>query len=419
METQTYKAYLAWFFAIVSFLLLVCALLNWYVDPYEFFNRPRIDGVNELKPTADTRVRYGKPYRVALLNPRTVIMGNSRPEMGLDPAYHCWPEKMSPVYNLAMPGIGLYQIYRNFQHAVAVSDVEYLVLGLDFLFFTHAGENEDPYTLDTDQRNLTHLSTLPDGSKNPFYRLERAKIFFQALFSLQAAIDSISTLRAQDEEFTSTINPDGYNPGETFSEIIANEGQQILFAQKNREIAGILVGDKVLFQGGTSWSTSLEITKRILDVAKEHRIKTVLFINPRHADFLNLVEISGKWRLLEDWKRVMTQLVEQYDVQLWDFHEFNPYTVASAPAQKGQSLEGFWEPGHYRRALGNVMIDSIFGNQCKKTSPVYSGTPIDRENIEDHLSSLREQLKLYGEQHPDERQMMSELFKQAARQNGY
>jgi len=290
MERQAYRVYLVWCSAITCSMLFACALLNWYIDPYEFFARPRIDGINTLK-TADTRVRYGKPYRVALLQPKTLIMGNSRPEMGLNPAYNCWPDEMHPIYNMSMPGIGLYAIYRNFQHAVSVSNVEYLILGLDFLFFTPTDKNADPYTLDMPAKDFKHLRTFSDGANNPYYALERAKNIFRALFSLQTVADSINTLRSQRSQFTPTINPDGYNPGGKFLDIVATEGQQVLFAQKNREVAEILVGEKFLLQGGKTWSRSLEILQRILEVAKEHGTKTVLFINPRHADCLNLVEI--------------------------------------------------------------------------------------------------------------------------------
>ena len=65
--------------------LMLAACLAVAMDPYVIFGTPRVDGLNRLKPAAATRVRVAKPFALERGNWRTLIVGNSRPELGIDP----------------------------------------------------------------------------------------------------------------------------------------------------------------------------------------------------------------------------------------------------------------------------------------------------------------------------------------------
>jgi len=390
-------------------ILGICATWNWFVDPYDMFGSTRINGINQIKPAAESRERISKPYRILEVKPRTLILGNSRPEVGLDPSYQCWPEEMKPVYNMAMLGAGLYENYRNFQHAVYKGQVKHLFLALDFLVFVSQDEFADPKQWNPPEYDLEQLQVFADGNVNHQFKWNQFLYRLKALFSLQASIDSIYTVIAQSNPYSPTLNPDGHDPGRQLLNSIAIEGQQVLFTQKNREVAKLLARQHVLFQGGQRWSEAFEIVHRILIFAASHNIRVTLFTNPRHADFLNLVSLSGKWRMMEEWKRVLTELATKYQAQMWDFHDFDVFSTQSVPSEVREAMIGFWDPGHYRSELGNAMINSMVGEDCEAGTPRV-GAPLQFSRIETHLDKLLQRRHKYAEMHHAELGNLKKLY---------
>src|SRR5690606_22721103 len=61
--------------------------------------------------------------------------GNSRPEIGIDPALGCWRDAERPVYNLALPGAGLAMQFDYLRHALAGGRVAQVLIALDFADF--------------------------------------------------------------------------------------------------------------------------------------------------------------------------------------------------------------------------------------------------------------------------------------------
>lgn len=402
------SSYIRWLIGFTFLILAVCASWNWFVDPYDMFGNTRIKDINQTKPVAESRERISKPYRILDVQPRTLILGNSRPELGLDPSYHCWPEAMKPVYNMAMLGTGLYENYRNLQHAVHQGRIEHLFLGLDFLFFVQQNDLTDPILWDPPKRDLEHLQIFAHGNVNQYFEWHRLLNGLKALFSLQATIDSIRTVLSQGDPNAPTINPDGHNPGRQFLSGIAIEGQKVFFTQKNLEVAELLAQQRVLFQDGLRWSKPLETLRRILVLAISNDIQVTLFINPRHADFLNLIALSGKWSMKEEWKRVLTEIAEEHQVEVWDFHDFDEFSIPPAPSEAGKALVGFWEPGHYRSELGNAMINRMVGGEDCEILKV--GTLLLPDEIEVHLEKLRQRQHKYVKVHNTEFISLKDLY---------
>ncbi len=190
---------------------------------------------------------------------------------------------------------------------------------------------------------------------------------------------------------------------------IATEGQQVLFAQKNRAVAKLLSQQNSIFQGDQRWSESFEILRRILVLADSHNIQVTLFINARHADYLNLIAFSGKWSMLEEWKRVLTVLAERYKAQVWDFHDFDTFSTPPAPSEIGEALAGYWEPGHYRPELGNAMLNSMVGKNCK-SGVTKVGSALQSTRIEEHLEKLSQHRQKYIKKHHKELMELKKLY---------
>src|SRR5215471_19481271 len=77
-------------------VLLLAAAFNYVVDPYELHRLVNLDGFNKKKPSAGPNGKLIKPYGVQLVQPRTLLLGNSRVEAGIDPESDLWPQSWRP-----------------------------------------------------------------------------------------------------------------------------------------------------------------------------------------------------------------------------------------------------------------------------------------------------------------------------------
>src|SRR5207237_4500138 len=138
----------------------------------------------------------------------------------------------------------------------------------------------------------------------------------------------------------------------------------------------------------------------ILQQAAEHRIPVTLYIHPYHARFLNMLSEVGLWQSFEEWKRVIVNTVGDIvtgtlaDTRIFDFSGFNEFAVEPVPPQGDRHtvMRWYWEPGHYKSALGERILARIFHEE----GPF--GYVLSSENIESVLSKIRgERIRLIGQ----------------------
>lgn len=396
---SAHRKYL-WAATLVAFTTTMTVVAaNVLVDPYGLFEVIRLPGLNDVKPAAADSVRTAKPYQMIRARPKTLIVGNSRPEAGIDPASDCWGEEDRPVFNAAIPGIGVYHQARLAQAAILEGHVERIYWGIDFVDFVGLRQPPPSAWPWGDQGVSLRLPTNAKGEPNPRYLSQYLSDSRDATLSLSAAIDSATTMVNQRNQWSSTRRADGFNPGWDYRGIIHTEGQGVLFEQKNREVVRRLAANGLaLFAPGHEWSREFESLRFILALAESKGVQTVLFINPYHADYLSAIELTGRWSLFEQWKRHLAELTARFEsATLWDFSAFDRYsTTAPDPGTSiGQSLEWYWEPAHYRAELGELMISRMRGVHCADGGGAL-GISISASNIDSHLAGLKQGKELYA-----------------------
>ncbi len=392
-----YKQYIILLLSVFLIVIAFAGGFNYWVNPYGLFSSHAIQGFNAIKPSAGSRVRVVKPRQVLNFKPRTLIIGNSRPEMGLDPRSKCWQSEQQAVYNFGIPGASVYMQTRYAQHALETGTVKQIYFGLDFLDFLvnkTSGGSEHEYRLLVDV----------NGRSNPDYIWWKFKDNFKALFSLSTVLDSLKTILAQHNKNSSHRRIDGFNPANDYMDIIETEGQSVLFRQKNQEVIKNLVQSKhKIYESNTQWSIHFESLRRFLTFAKSKGIKVVLFINPYHADYLLSLDLTGHWHLLEQWKQVVTNIVAEAGFDLWDFNAFNVITTESLEKLKYSnktSLDWFWEPAHYRREVGELMLAQMTGKSCVDDKNLLFGQRLLPQTIKAHLQRLQAQLLAFKTANP-------------------
>ena len=112
--------YLEWLGGVVAALAASVLILTVAVDPYRMFDTPTVSEWTELKPRAYQQAGLAKTYQLERVTAKTLILGNSRVEIGLDPLSHTWPSDQRPVFNGAMAGGNMFTSLVILREAVAV-----------------------------------------------------------------------------------------------------------------------------------------------------------------------------------------------------------------------------------------------------------------------------------------------------------
>ncbi len=367
---MAYRRYIA---SLAFFTLAIFAagsVFIYFIDPYGIFGSPRIENFNARKPTAENRVRISKPLQVENIKPTTLIIGNSRPEMGLDPGHSCWKEHEKPVYSLTIPGSSVYMQSRLLAHATHFSEIETVLMGLDFLDFTVSPSNDsNPYRWPpTDNSFDSNLSISTDNTPNNLYTLNKYKTYLKSIVSLDTLTDSIITLSQQQNITTTHRTHLGFNPAEAYyTNIINNEGVEVLFKQKNNELRKRLSSKKwSIYNKNTQWSSSFESLRRAIKLTKDKNIKLLIFINPYHNDYLDIIESTGHWKIFNEWKNNIQKLTKNENhVILWDFAERTEFSAEAIDTfNPKKPLQWFWEPAHYKKELGNILLAKMMSFPC-------------------------------------------------------
>ena len=363
---MTTKKYTVTFLLTLVFASCLVFVFNYFVDPYAVSGAKRIEGFNHYKVHINSRVRLAKAYQPLRADFQTLIVGNSRVEMGVDPHHACLSAGGRKAYNLGIPGASI-----GYQSAAALNlvyqkPVNRVLMSLDFPDFLVAEGSSAP--LNSGISPVANLQYQANGDINIAYRLSQLKDYYSAFFSLNALVSSIKTVVAQGSPATDRTEA-GFNPAYDFASSTRIEGVRALFLQKEQLLQEKYQRRWSLYYENGQRSEDFEHLKAFLSVLSSRDIEVVLFINPLHERFWNLLEKNRLLDLYPDWLGEITGIVEGIQssrVTLWNFSADSPYIHEPLPAQgeKGVALKWFWEPAHYRKELGDLMLDSIFSENC-------------------------------------------------------
>jgi len=389
------KQYSYYFISFVTLISLILACTNYIIDPYSLFQTKRVSGFNDKKPAAANRTALFKPYNVININPETIIVGNSRPEMGLNPLSECWPKGIGAVYNLTFPGLGTYEQVRALFHAVSIGNVKNILLGIDFIDFLQSRNNNTLFWPKRNNEFLDRLLVTEQLLSNDDYSFTKLKDYPNSLFSLNALSDSVYTLMSQSENSTDRTSL-GFNPANDFKEMIHYEGSWVLFKQKQGLLKQIFSTKNKSIYDSQRWSIEFEAIKRTIQLAEEKRIKLTLFINPYHYSYLEVIQNSGYWNEFENFKKTLVETVNKYGknhVEIWDFSVYSNYSVSVIPKKNYPEPQSnwFWEPAHYKAELGEHMLADIFNTNCITEQKENVGAKLNNIDINTYLNQQQHQ----------------------------
>lgn len=349
---MTPSRYLGWCAAALVSLVLAAVALCVVADPYYVFGSPALPGVNVIKPRVYQRAEMAKAHQLGRVRPRTLLIGNSRTEIGLDPASPLWPEAMRPVFNAAVAGGGPGDALLMLERAVGrggagrAGSVATVVLGIDFPDFLSVSDGPPPAPRGDDWRDL-----------------------WWATLTIDAVTDSLSTLAGQDAAGGVTMRPDGFNPMRDYAVQARRIGYFPMFSQKLASYRKSFAAKPVVDFDRPESDRLMAPLRRLIRTAAGGGRAVVVVLHPYHVTFTDLLAEMGFGESFESWRRAVVRVVEAERqggaraIRLLDFTGDQTFRAEPAPVRgdRSRDMRWYWEPGHYKSALGEHIIAAILG----------------------------------------------------------
>jgi len=344
-----FRRYWATWLGAMSLMALAVAMLAWLADPYRVLGTPDIAGLNRSKPATVERAALAKAYLLRRSAPGTLLLGTSKVECGLDPRSPWLRQGPSPVFNAGVPGTDVRYSYGVLRDAIRVAPVRRVLLLVEPTELLSAPAADE---------------ASPPGPFLPEHG-QRARDLVLALLSRDALFDSVETLASQRGR-ASGLDQTGLLADDFFTRSTDREGFAALFRQKlPTEVATLDRIGRQTRQSPAARIAGIYWTRRIIALARDHDIVIDIAIAPVHADLLRLIDRARLWPRLAQGKRALAEAVEREGkgrVALWDFARFDRYSTEPLPAGSATPMQWFWEPNHFRRSLGERILQVVYGH---------------------------------------------------------
>ncbi|MGA9866152.1 MAG: hypothetical protein WBQ75_06880 [Acetobacteraceae bacterium] len=382
----------------LSLLCLLAIGLTVLTDPYYVFGTHRSVGWNWLKPTAYNQAAAGKTYLLERAHPRTLLLGNSRIEVGFDPKSQAWPAAMRPVFNAGMSGRDLSVSVGMLEDALVSRGLRQVLVGVDFLDFLQVDDapaSADPISTGMDDNRIRVRGD--DLSPNLARLLARAKDALMATLTVDAVADSLTTILSQHLTAPNTMTPLGFNPLNEYRAYTETHGFHDLFSQKQAQYAARFPHYIRPDYGDPYKIRSFRYLRQIVRAVQAKDVSLVLIVYPYHARMMDLFLQDSLWNSFEDWKRALVRVVAALDpeghVRIVDFSGYDRYTTQqpSMTGHAGADPPWYWEPGHFRPALGEQMIRRLYGNVRNGF-----GRDLTPDTVESGIRTVRNEAKSFS-----------------------
>lgn len=372
-EDRSYAGFIKWMAASLLAGVLLTVLFVVVVDPYRLFRVVDIVGFNAVKPRPDHYQSEIKLAGARALRPAIVLMGNSRVDVGIDPDSENLRAASRSAYNLAIPGTGVGTSREQFDQLRAGGAAPAtMLLGVEFFDFLLKADGVDA----------------PD--KPPPTGLAKHRWKVDTVFSLDALLDAAKTLRIQNDPDAGTMTGRGFNPLFDYLRIAREEGYHAIFLQRARENArSFSLAPHGIVRTRSDSSSDWRDLGGLLDAAAREKTEIHLIIYPYHAQLMAMLEQTGLWPVFEQWKlRLLREVARlnaahpQARVVLWDFSGYGALQCEAIPA-KGDLVNGtrwYWESGHFKAALGERMLERVFGAAATQAGPAEFGFRLNAAN---------------------------------------
>jgi hypothetical protein len=362
-----HRNFLLLFLGLLALNSLSIGAINAFVDPYNVVNSQTLAQINLQKPQSSKDTRRFKAINVIRFKPKTIFLGNSRTDIGLDPA-HPALASYGPVYNLAIPAGDMYESMRYFQHALANQpDLKQVVIGVDLVAFE---TRENIGKLDPEQEARLGTTSYPQHLPSLLFSTD----MFSSSFS---TVSSNLLNKPAKENYLNNGRLIRTNPNLPIEQIFRLHLKTAYFD-----------GWYDHYQMSPEQLKAFQV---IVETCKAKGIDLKVFISPAHVTQMEAKRAAQLWPAFEAWKRELVKITP-----VWDFSGYNSITTEPLT----EEMQNYLESSHYVKEIGDLVLNRLFDDQLE-TVPSDFGVLVTSENIESHLAQIRAQRQVWATQNPE------------------
>ncbi|MCE3263018.1 MAG: hypothetical protein K0R43_2097 [Pseudoduganella sp.] len=370
------KPYLAIAAGVPLLLVAGVACTNYLLDPYLIhqWNSPQ---VQRLRQPVEKLNAWGKAYAIAVFQPDTVYLGNSRTELGL-PVPRSGAGR---VFNAALSGATLGDAIRMLQHVRQSGPVHSVTWGIDAPSFTLAAGNSE----------LETAVVASDGT----YLARRVLLDLQRAVSVDMTRASLAMLDGTAERVCrASLAHYGQRDADCMRHRIAGwGGTGAVVAARTREF----------LRGAGPSEDAMPALERTLRAACPIRWR--LYVNPTHAMTIDALYRAGRGAQYENWLAALAAMGQRVraagcDARIYDFAGFNGVTSEPVPREGDRSdMRNYWETSHYREHVGRAILARLAGGPA---GPDGFGAELEPATVGKRIAALRAARGAYLSTHPYE-----------------
>lgn len=348
------------FVGVILFIVFFVSVVNYIVDPYNLYKT----NLYKTKPKLVNQMRLVKLSQVRDIKPKSVILGTSRADLAMDPTHKYFTK---PSYNLSNSGATMYETKFYVKDIVKQKNLESILLVLDWRMF-----NDEKMKKTEDFESYFNFF-------NPY----------KFLLNYTTFKDSIYTLKNQN---TQNIYFDNglMNDSHMASYVIKEGGHLKLMKKEERFYYSIFSLDNTYKDTGKN---SFDDFKEILQLCYKNNIKLNIIFGPSHIRQWESFDYHIGYNVFVKWKRDVVFFVEKIakeenkePFKIVDFSVYHELTAEEVPKDNKQIMKYHWESSHYKKELGNIVLDRLLGISSYKDF----GTEINIQNIDEHIIKLKE-----------------------------
>lgn len=330
-EQQSPRRFVVGFAVTTLIGLAAMAGLNAAVDPFGAFGVALIP--------ADSRSGDTRTARAELLRRftgETVLIGTSRTRVGYDGSHPAVPG--GPALNVGLDGTHLTELALVVEHALANPHVRRIVLSLDW------------HLCAADWRPNADFECSRFNPQRSGFE-QRCDLLWNGR-TLEASLRAIRrAARAEPRQH----DPLGFA---AHAELRFERATQAV-----RTRAALEQFSRPANAAGTRLPRATTRTQllQLLQACRTQDVDVTIVIDPVHSLWLEGLRRHGGWEAYCDWKHDVVTVAEAAGVPVWDFTACGRYTTEPLLSDDADESQWFWEPSHMRSALGNRVLERLFG----------------------------------------------------------
>lgn len=322
------------------------------VDPLGLYRlvEPR-EGFNLNRPFEQGHERVVRAFALKRLAPEAVILGTSRPQVGLEPATLVELGVVGRAANSALSDGTPYEALRYLQHAWALSRPKVAIYSADKLSLL----GRRRFAPDFSEDRLATTATL---RAQPLWWLADAPA---TVLSMDALKFSRRTVLSQSSTESYFFEGGRRNPSSMAARIEEQGGARRAFQWSERDYAHSYACARP-----DKRSEHLADLEALARFASEHGIRLVVLSSPVHARSEVLLRTAMGEELVHHLHREVARIAFAHGAELWEFGGADPRTTGEPVPPLGDAVtrtRWYWESSHYKKELGDVVLRRLHGGE--------------------------------------------------------